>query len=82
MSQYALNRKTSHKHAGNRKIARVKWKRTKEDIELALSEGFELSTDWEYSPLLTVKAAVRYYNELKGGFDAEWTSNNETRPLI
>ena len=82
MSQYALNRTARHGHKGNRKIALVRWKRTKEDIALALSEGFELSTEWEYSPLLTQKAAVRYYNELKRGFDAEWTSNNETNPLI
>jgi len=81
MSIYTLDRKKIRGHQGNRKIARVKWKRTKEDIELALSEGLELSTDWEYSPLLTVKAAVRYYNELKRSWDAEWTDNNETRPL-
>ena len=83
MSQYTLNRTTRHGHKGNRKIAQVRTRPSLEEINTALSEGVELSTEWEYTALITARHAVRYYNECKANpfMDAEWTSNVETNPF-
>ena len=83
MSQYALNRTTRRGHKGNRKIAQVRTRPSLEEINTALSEGVELSIEWEYTSLITARHAVRYYNECKANpfMDAEWTSNVETNPF-
>ena len=83
MSQYALNRTVRRGHKGNRKIAQVRTRPSAQEIEEALSEGVELSTNWVYTSLITKKHAVRYYNECKANrlLEVEWTSNVETNPL-
>ena len=84
MSQYALNNKKPRKgHTGNRKIAQVRTRPSKEEIATAFSEGVDLCAEWTYTALITKKHAVRYYNECKGNplIEAEWTANVETNPF-
>jgi len=84
MSQYALNNKKPRKgHTGNRKIAQVRTRPSKEEIATALREGVELCPEWTYTALITKKHAVRYYNEYKESpfTETEWTSNVETNPF-
>ena len=68
---------------GNRKVAQVRSRASAKEIATALSEGVELSTEWEYTALITQKHAVRFYNELRKNpfVEAEWTANVETDPL-
>jgi hypothetical protein len=68
---------------GNRKIAQVRSRASVEEIATAYSEGVELSTKWEYTPLLTQKQAVRYYNESKANpfIEVEFTLNIVTDPF-
>lgn len=68
---------------GNRKIAQVRSRASVEEIATAYSEGVELSTEWEYTPLLTQKQAVRYYNESKANpfIEVEFTLNIVTDPF-
>mgnify|MGYP001347055352 CR=1 FL=1 len=68
---------------GNRKIAQVRTRASVEEIATAYSDGVELSTEWDYSSLLTQKQAVRYYNECKDNplIEVEWTSNIVSDPF-
>lgn len=66
----------------NRKIAQVRYKNSAKDIAEAKSEGFDISTDWKYSPIMTQKQATRYANELRRlEYDVEETCNIVTFPL-
>ena len=68
---------------GNRKIAQVRTRPSVREIMDALNEDVELDSEWRYTPLMTQKQAVRYYNELKDNpfTVAEYTSNVVTHPL-
>lgn len=71
-----------HGHQGNRKIAQVRYKNSDKEIAEAKSEGYDISTDWKYSPIMTVKQATQYQRELRRiEYDVEWTINVKTNPL-
>jgi len=67
---------------GNRKIAQVRYKNSARDIAEAKSEGFDISTDWKYSPIMTQKQASLYAGRLRRiEYDVEDTYNIVTNPL-
>jgi hypothetical protein len=71
-----------HGHQGNRKIAQVRYKNSDREIAEAKSEGFDISTDWKYSPIMTVKQASLYAIRLRRiEYDVEWTMNVEINPF-
>ena len=71
-----------HGHQGNRKIAQVRYKNSDREIAEAKSEGFDISTDWKYSPIMTVKQASLYAMRLRRiEYDVEWTMNVEINPF-
>lgn len=71
-----------HGHQGNRKIAQVRYKNSEKDIAEAKSEGFDISTDWKYSPIMTVKQSSIYAVRLRRiEYDVEWTMNVKTNPF-
>jgi len=58
---------------GHKKNTKVKFKNSNKSISEAKAEGFNISTDWQESPLMTKAQAVRYYNDLKDmGYDVEF----------
>ena len=60
----------------NKKNRQVRYKYSEAEVAEASESGHEISAGWKYSPLLTMKSAVRYYNELKlAGYDAELIRN-------
>jgi len=83
MPNLTSNSPKRHGHQGNRKIAQVRYKNKESYVDQALGEGFEISTDWIYSPIMTVKQARLFVVDLRRceGYDVDWTLNVKASPL-